>query len=193
MKNTFSKICLLAVALLLVGPATVWAEGAHHHGPTLTIMWINFIIFVAGGFFILKNPLVQIWKKRVSELEDNILKSERALAQAEERLNNVKSKVASVPSSISSLQANINEETKHESARINEQALEQKERILKQAEVAVASEIKATEKAVKSEFAEKVCSIAKVRLKQEFTTANDRAYRTASLEGLNSLIKNKHV
>lgn len=190
--NTFSKICLLGLALLATEPTTVWAEGAHH-GPTLTIMWINFIIFAAGMFFVLKKPLVQVWKTRVADLETSILKSERELAKAEERLTNVKSKVANVAEEVAKVQANINEETKHERARISELALEQKTRILKQAEVSVESEIKAVEKSVKSEFAEKVCAIAKDRLKQEFTTENDRTYRSASLEGLNSLIKNKNV
>ncbi len=193
MKNkTFSKICLLGLTLLLIEPTSAWAEGAHH-GPTLTIMWINFLIFAAGMFFIMKKPLVQIWKRRVLDLEESILKSERELAKAEDRLNTVKSKIANVASDVAKIQANINEETKHESARINQQALEQKSRIIKQAEASVESEIKAVEKSVKSEFAVKVCEIAKGRLKQEFTADNDRAYRTASLAGLNSLIKNKHV
>ena len=191
MKNNNSiNICGALVAALSLQPLNVWAEGAHH-GPTLTILWINFIIFAVAMFFLVRKPVVASWRKRVADLEDNILRSERELAKAEERLNSVQAKISSVGEELSKIHANIAEEARYESNKIQEQAKEQKLRILKQAKLSVESEIKAVEKSVKAEFANKVCDLAKDRLKKEFSSDNDRHYRAASLQGLNTLIKSK--
>ena len=182
---------LIALLTLLVGilPSMAWAEGAHH-GPSITILWINFVIFAAAGFYFLRQPTIIFWKKRVQDLEESILKSEKELARAEARLKEVQDRSANVSKEISEVKANIAEEAKHEAARIKEQAAEQQGRILKQAEQAVASEIKAQEKSVKTDFAEKICALAKDKLSKDFSPEEDREYRTASLRGLTSLTKN---
>ena len=183
--SMFNRV--LVIILILLMPAQVFAEGAHH-GPALWILWVNYVIFVSFMFYALKKPLSAMWAKRGEDWQDSILKAERELEAAEKKLAEAKAQSENANQEIAQLQSNIKNETDVEVKRIAKEASAQAERITSLANKNADAELEMELQKTQDNFADKVCELAKARLEKEFDNQLDAQYRKSGLSGIKSII-----
>ena len=178
---------VLAIISLVLLPATLFAEGAGHHGPALWILWVNYLIFISFMFYVLKKPLAAMWSKRGVDMQDSILKAERELEAAEKELAEAKERFANASEEISKLEADIKKETDLEVNKMAEEASNQAERITGVASRNADAELEMELQKTQDSFADKVCELAKARLEKEFDGQLDAQYRKSGLNGIKSI------
>ena len=180
----------LIVSLLV--PTLAFAAGGGHGEPSISDTipyWIHFLVYLAIMTYLLKKPAISGWNSRRKNLEDLVLKGERELAAAQERLETARGKLASLDKEIEEIKDSILSDTKQEVEMILAEAKAQSERVLAQGKSSAEAEERSAEKEVQNELAAQVIERAREIIKSDVNQDSDKKYRDAAVSSVNSLLQ----
>lgn len=120
------------------------------------IYWINFIVYVALLFFVLKKVFLKAWGTRRSAYKDAITSGQKLLEESERTLAEAQSLMASLPNEVSSLKLKMSQEAEYEAESIVRDASQRAEKIKNQASQSAAAE----KRAAISQYQEKLIDMA---------------------------------
>ncbi len=180
-----------SIVPLLNALAEVEEHTAHHQPSIIELVpsWINFSIYCALMYFILRKPLTAAWLKRVDSIAALVHQGEEEHAAADKDLREAKKQFSSLEANIRLLNEQIEAEAENESGLILKEAEEHVARLSAQTRELVAAESRATENAIKAELSERILSQALVKLQRQVTPESDKDCRAASINGLGALLQ----
>lgn len=182
--------------------AHVAAEGEHgaeagaHHGPEVKLFGItlgqvgqfvirvvNFSIFFAILYFILKGALSSAFKARAKELEEQLSQAERDKAEGEAQLKELETRMAGMQAELAGIMAKAEADAEAEKQRVLEAARAEAAQILAQTQSDITFQKRLAEKELRALVAELAVEGAAKRLEARIqgTTAEqvlDRAIET---------------
>lgn len=179
---------------ILVVPQSILAEAAEHgsgHHPSIVDTfpyWVNFLLYCALLYFVLRKNLPNLWRQRASTIESQVRRGEQELARANAELKSAQERMGRIEQDTKAVVAQIAAEARNESAQVMKEAQEHAQRLQAQARDLAAAERRATEKSIKEELARTVVERATARVVRELTPERDRALRDASVQGLQALL-----
>lgn len=198
-KLTAAVVALLALALVLAGPAIAYAqhEGAapggheqagagatphegtaaahggdeaHEEGP-LAVVWriSNFALLVGLLWYFLKAPLATYLNNRSEQIRTELVQAERTRTEASARLAALEARVKALPQELAALRQRGTEEIAAEEARIREQAAAERERLLEQTRREIDARLRAARRELAEYAAELSVNVARDRLASTMT------------------------
>ena len=167
------------------------SESGHHEKGSfwdIRYYWVNFLIYVGGLYFILRNTVKSGWESRGSSIEAAVNKGKYDLQIAEADLREAQAKLASVDREIQTIREEIRRSTKLECDEIVADANARAARILAQGKASATAEQKALENELRRELADLVLQRATERIQREINSETDAPLRSAALSSLQGLI-----
>ncbi|MBK9797791.1 MAG: ATP synthase F0 subunit B [Holophagaceae bacterium] len=168
------------------------AQGAHH-GPAMTlfgkeygklgaflVQLLNFAIYGAGLFFLLKGALSAMFKSRKEELETMLAQAERDKAEGEAQLKDMETKMTGLETELAGILSKAQADAEVEKQRVLEAARAEAEVILSQAQTEIGYQKRQAEQELRALVAELAVEGAAKRLEAkllgpEAASAVDRA------------------
>lgn len=183
----------IAVLGLLASTPALAATGAHHdsgHGAAILIpYWINFTLYAALLFVLLRKPLSRGWSSRRDTIAAAVDRGRSERERAEAALRIAKEREAAVESDIRALVAQIQSETSAEMSEILKEARERAGRVIVQGRDLIAAEERALESELRRELADEVLKRAADLLKQRVDPSLDATLRASSLKNVPQLLQ----
>lgn len=143
------------------------AEAGAHHGPEVklfgmslgqigqfVIRVVNFSIFFAILYFILKGALSSAFKARAKELEEQLSQAEKDKAEGEAQLKELETKMAGMQAELAGIMAKAEADAEAEKARVLESARAEAAQILSQTHAEIEFQKKLAEKELRALVAE---------------------------------------
>jgi F-type H+-transporting ATPase subunit b len=176
-----------------VTPGHGEAQGAAHHGPAMKlfgkdygiggaflVQLLNFAIYGAGLFFLLKGALSAMFKSRKEELETLLAQAETDKAESEAQLKALESKMAGLEGELAGILSKAETDAESEKQRVLEAARAEATQILAQAQAEIGFQKRQAEQELRALVAELAIEGAGKRLEAklqgpEGTKALDRA------------------
>ena len=170
------------------------AHGGAHHGPAMKlfgkeygnggaflVQLLNFAIWGAGLFFLLKGALSAMFKSRKEELETMLAQAERDKAEGEAQMKEMEAKMAGLEGELASILAKAETDAEAEKQRVLEAAKAEAGLILAQAQTEIGHQKRQAEQELRALVAELAIEGAAKRLEDtlqrrpEAAKALDRA------------------
>jgi F-type H+-transporting ATPase subunit b len=194
--GTLAIVALVLLPLLIL-KNTAFAEEAVHgaeHGHeagfiTLKFYLINFGIYFALMFLLLRKIVPPAWTSRRSALEQSINKSLKKLEAIEKDYSLAKAKLANADSDITIIKKNISEETKREAEEVKVSMQSAIQRIEKQAKDTLSTEQRNLENTMRRIYSEAALKLAEQKLKARLNIDSDKALRDKTLGNMKELIQ----
>ena len=161
-------------------PAMVLFGKTYGNGPAFLVQLLNFAIYIAGLFFILKGAMSAMFKSRKEELETLLSQAERDKAEAEAQMKDLEAKMAGLEGELAGILAKADADAETEKQRVLEAAKAEAEQILAQAEAEIGNQKRVAEQELRALVAELAVEGAAKRLEArlegaEASKALDRA------------------
>jgi len=109
------KSFILSLALLLISEAGLAAGGAHHgDGIPAVVGWqtINFLIYAALLYFLLRKPTASFFKSRVENFQQALIRAEKAKSEAEAQRHEIEQRLKALENSAEQSYAQAQAEAK---------------------------------------------------------------------------------
>ena len=169
------------------------AKGGPHHGPSMTlfgkeygdlgkfiVQLLNFAIWGAGLFFLLKGALSAMFKSRKEELETLLAQAERDKAEGEAQMKEMEAKMAGLETELAGILSKAEADAETEKQRVLEAARTEAGLILAQAQSEIGYQKRQAEQELRALVAELAVEGAAKRLEAklqgpEAAKAVDRA------------------
>lgn len=178
------------VTALAFMPGTLLASGAEAQAVDLVPYAINFVLYIALLYFLLRKSAPKFWKSRVDQLEAEVTESRGKLEKAEKIYIETGKRIEQLESQLSSITGQVEQEGRQEAAYILEQAKLEAERLIQQAERMAEAEGKKQYDMLQKEFIESVIDDAQRKLRETVTFESDREFRNQAVNRI-SLILNE--
>ncbi len=133
-------------------------------GPAFLVQLLNFVIYAAGLFFLLKGALSAIFKSRKEELETLLSQAERDKAEADAQLKELEAKMAGLEGELAGILAKAGADAESEKQRVIEAARAEAEQILAQAQTEIGQQKRLAEQELRALVAELAVEGAAKRL-----------------------------
>ena len=146
------------------GPAMVLFGKSYSNGPAFLVQLLNFAIYVAGLFFLLKGTLSAIFKSRKEELQTLLSQAERDAAEADAQVKELGAKMADLEGELAGILAKAESDAEVEKQRVLEAARAEAEQILAQAQTEIEHQKRIAEQELRSLVAELAVEGAAKRL-----------------------------
>lgn len=143
------------------------AEAGAHHGPEVKLFGIslgqlgqflvrvvNFGIFFAILYFILKGALSSAFKARAKELEEQLSQAERDKAEGEAQLKELEARMADMQAELAGIMAKAESDAEAEKQRVLDAARAEADQILSQTHAEIAFQTRLAEKELRALVAE---------------------------------------
>ena len=169
------------------------AHGGGHHGPAMKlfgkeygdlgafmVQLLNFAIWGAGLFFMLKGALSAMFKERKEELETLLAQAERDKAEGEAQVRELETKMAGLEGELADILSKAEQDAEVEKQRVLEAARAEATQILAQAQAEIGHQKRQAEQELRALVAELAVEGAAKRLEArlsgaEAASAVDRA------------------
>lgn len=151
------------------GPAMVLFGKAYSNGPAFLVQLLNFAIYAAGLFFVLKGALSAIFKSRKEELETLLSQAERDKAEADAQMRELETKMAGLEGELAGILAKAESDAEAEKQRVIESARAEAEQILAQAQTEIGNQKRLAEQELRALVAELAVEGAATRLEAKLT------------------------
>ena len=158
-------------------PAHGEAQGGAHHGPAMTlfgkeygalgaflVQLLNFAIYAAALFFLLKGALSALFKARKEELETLLAQAEKDKAEGEAQMQEMEAKMAGLEGELAGILARADADAEVEKQRVLEAARAEAVLILAQAQAEIGYQKRQAEQELRSLVAELAVEGATKRL-----------------------------
>lgn len=153
------------------------AQGGAHHGPAMKlfgkeygnggaflVQLLNFAIYGAGLFFLLKGALSAMFKSRKEELETLLAQAERDKAEGEAQMKEMEAKMAGLEGELAGILAKADTDAEAEKQRVLEAAKAEATQILAQAQAEIGFQKRQAEQELRALVAELTVEGAAKRL-----------------------------
>ena len=188
---TIFKISLQATIFLATTPALLLAAG--EGGPHIShLFWyaVNFCLYVAFLFWLLRKPLGKFWVKRRDEIETAVTRGEREMQAAKAALMAATEKISNLtPEYLKDVVSQIEAEGYEEAKKIVEAAHLSELQIKKNTAQSIKGEWVKSEQNVRQEIAERVIARATERVKATYSEEMDRQRRDKAVAGSAALVQ----
>lgn len=189
--NKISISMSVAVTALLT-PAVLLAAGGASRQPSLADLkwpWLNFLIYCALLYFILRKPVAAAWQARRAAIDSAVNAAELKNKAMQLELEKAQNLLNSLDEECARISRDIAKEAELESQEIIRSAGKRAERLLTQAQDTVRAERKAAELAIKRELVDLALKQAKLKLATEITLESDRDLRDSALSSTSSVVQ----
>lgn len=171
----------------------VGAHGGGHHGPAMKlfgreygkggaflVQLLNFAVYGAGLFFLLKGALAAMFKSRKEELETLLAQAARDKAEGEAQMREMEAKMSGLEGELAGILSKAEADAEAEKERVLEAARAEAAQILAQAEAEIGIQKRQAEQELRALVAELAIEGAAQRLEARMqgadaTKALDRA------------------
>ena len=181
------------IAVLLVTPAVLCSEGGHGaaHGSIadLGVYWVNFLIYAAIMFFVLRKPALNGWTARRNKIESDVIGGRAEIEAAETKIAQMRSRMELIGEDIERLREATEKETERESRELVESARVRAQRISQRMREACSAEQRAAEDGIRSELAELAVKMAREQLTRDLNVESDKPYRDAVVNRAGGLLQ----
>lgn len=133
-------------------------------GPAFLVQLLNFVIYAAGLFFLLKGALSAIFKSRKEELETLLSQAERDKAEADAQMKELEAKMAGLEGELAGILAKAGTDAESEKQRVIEAARAEAGQILAQAQIEIGQQKRLAEQELRALVAELAVEGAAKRL-----------------------------
>lgn len=174
----FGVVCFVSTAI----PAFAAEHGVHHQPSSADLIpyWINFALYLAFLFFVLRKPVPAAWRARAKNIESMATKGAREIESAKTRLEKARGSMRSLSSDMESLATQIRNEGEEESREIVRDAKERASRIAAQGKDLMEGERRSLEGALKREMIGLVMKKAEELVSKDHSVDKDGALRSAA-------------
>lgn len=154
-------------------------EGGHHGAPVelfgielsalgkFAVQVVNFAIFFAILFFVMKGALSSAFKARAKELEEQLSQAEKDKAEGEAQLRELEAKMAGMQAELAGIMAKAEADAESEKQRILDTAKAEAAQILTQAQAEIDFQKRLAEKELRAVVAELALEGARKRLETQ--------------------------
>lgn len=177
--------------LLAAWPMQVWAEqGKAHTGSfsDLAIFWLNFIVYIAVMYFLLRKPFPVLWAKRRAGIEQGVRASAAELDRAKATLQQSQQKLNNLENDIARLREEMRSETQAEQKALEAYGKVKSEKILARARDNYVAEKRSLEQKLQHEISEMALKLVRERLSSELSSDADKIWRDAALKNVKELV-----
>ncbi len=153
------------------------ATGASHHGPAMKlfgkdygnlgaflVQLLNFVIYGAGLFFLLKGALSALFRDRKDELETKLAQAEKDKAESAAQMQELEVKMAGLEGELAGILAKAETDAEAEKQRVLEAARTEATQILTQAQTEIGHQKRQAEQELRALVAELAVEGAAKRL-----------------------------
>jgi F0F1-type ATP synthase membrane subunit b/b' len=190
-RAAFKMIMFLSIVSLFSTTQNVFANTSDQHRSgfgSITIFWVNFAIFSAIMFFVIKKYIVPRWDDRREAIAKALLKGSSDLNEAQQLLKSAKESKAALESAKKNLHQKIVDAANLEAASIVSAAADKAGKIKLRNEDLVRFEEKAALSAEKQFFVSQVKAQAQAMIAESFTKEKDKVLRSSALNGIGTFI-----
>jgi F0F1-type ATP synthase membrane subunit b/b' len=150
------------------------AEAEHHSVWEEIFHWFNLVVLLAGLGYLVKKALIPFLNERSSKIREDMDRSAKALADAEQRLAVVEEKMKSMNEEMASLRQAALHETAAERERIEQAATADAGKVMAAAEQEIDAAVKAARQDLKVYASELALRLAEKNLRAGLTPAADQ-------------------
>jgi F-type H+-transporting ATPase subunit b len=178
---------LFFISTMLPEFALASSGEAHGYG-YLFWYWVNFLIYVAVMYLVLRGMVAKGWVERRERIKNELEAGKRSLAAALKRYDEANDRLHSADQEALELAKTIEQEGIKESAKISADAKEKADKIRSEASQYLALEGKSQKLLMQKEIGEMVLEKAQTILKSSITKETDRQLREGALRGVKNLV-----
>ncbi|MBI4479686.1 MAG: ATP synthase F0 subunit B [Acidobacteria bacterium] len=135
--------------------------------------WFNFLLLVGGLGYLVKKLLIPFLEERGKQIRQDMDRSAKALADADQRLATVEEKLKSMDEEMASLRQAAFRESAAERERIEQSASSDASKILSTAEQEIEAAVKAARQELKLYTSELALGMAEKKLRDSLTPSSD--------------------
>lgn len=180
----------LSLSLLVDSAYASEAEGPHHGSiADLASNWINFIIYVALLYVLLRKAIPAAWSARREKIRETVLASKAELEAAERELHTVEALTQNLSREQERAKQEILQQADVEAAAIKAAALERAERIKVQAKELLVGEGRSAESQVRATLVTRAVEIARGRFASGEYAARQSTYVDAAIDRAKRLVQ----
>lgn len=183
----------LAFLVLLDTPSLALAATEHGHEAagfmSLQWYWVNFLLYIAIMFFILRKQVANGWGQRRGLIETAVNRSQIELEAAQQKVDEAEERLAGLREVLERVTVEIAQEANLEAKHILEDARARAERTAKQVQDNIQAENRVAELTIRTELSDVVISKVRGRLQSELNPDSDRALRQAALNESRAIIQ----
>jgi len=143
------------------------------HISDLTIFWINFLIYIAILYKVVKKPALNAWQKRREEIRKLVINAEKQSTQAQKDLTEAQSLHSRIKENMEDAKKAISAEAQRERIDIISQAQNRAEFIIKKAHESVGKERLSAKRLLQKSLLEQSFSKAEQILKSSAVKETD--------------------
>ncbi len=187
----YSRLPLgLLLALTVFVPLDSFAAEHAHHASIADIIpfWVNFVIFSAVMFLILRRPVLAGWAKRRHSIESAVVGAKEELEAVDAKYLQAQAKLSRLSIELNQLTAEVEKDIELESKQAKEFALAGAAKIMQRAKETILAEEKAAISRIRRDIAETALRVAQEKLKTFVTPDKDKRLRDLSLERVRGLL-----
>jgi F0F1-type ATP synthase membrane subunit b/b' len=165
---------------------------AAHHGPSISLLWLNFAIYSVIMYRVLRKPLSGMWHGRRQRIADAVDRGFTMLSEARNTYEQLAAEEAGLETKIETIREEIISGAAEETRETLESARERASRLLNQAHQLAEAERNRRIEAIRRDFARLVIARAEEIIKSRVSVETDLHIRRAALEnesGLNLLAR----
>ena len=177
-----------AAAVLLVLPLFLFMSVEEGARTSATMDFIgktvNFLILFGGLAFVLRKPLAAMLAKRSLDIQAALRQAQESKAEAEEKYREAEAKIAGLEAEVRRLIEAAKAEARGNKDRIAVLAAEESQRLRKFAEQESDQQVRAGRQELKAYAAQRATELARERIRQRLTPADQAALIDKSIERL---------
>lgn len=179
----FCRLAALSGSLLESGQVLAEAHGdaAAHHGPSLTLLLINFGIYVVLAWVLLRKPLASLWVSRSETIRASVERSESLLREAQQAHAEAVKTEAALAARLESIRSERITSAQEEARELVDAARERAVRLQGQASQLGEAERSRRLDVIRREFSQRVIERAEQIVEQRMSDDSDRRMRATAL------------
>ncbi len=173
-------IGLASYLALAVAPVAAFAAGGGEHGiPSVVgLQVINFAIYVALVYFVLRKPVREFFKSRVENYQQALRKAEHAREEAEAKKREIQERLATLENTSESSLANARKEAAAMLERIQREAEEFAQKLKFEANQTVAIELEKAKMELRRELLDQAVAMAEKMLRDKMVENDQKRLQT---------------
>jgi len=187
-----TRLAWVLVGVAVVTPVLALASGGEHHQASpwdLRFHVVNFLLYMALMYALLKKPFSSAMTKRREVMEERVAKAGQELSAAESALSAVRQKLQSVEGEAAKLSREIVADAEREGQRIVADAERKAQRVKAQGVRLAQAEVKSMEAALRRDLGQLVLKRAEERVRTELTPERDQALRQRASQASRALFQ----
>jgi F0F1-type ATP synthase membrane subunit b/b' len=181
----------LSLGLVVFASLPAWASSGGHHEPSIAdlgVFWVNFIIYSALLFVLVRKPIGSAWAARRASIMTAVTSATDEVGSAERELNATEALLKNLSAEQDRARAEIVRQGKVEAEAIAEAAHEKAERIKAQAKELLKGEGRSAEAAFRATLVAKALEMSREKFARGEYSAKQSQYVDAALSRAKRLV-----